>query len=282
MWCDDPLLSCLKAFGYSVVRFPGPSLAPLQLLARLGRDLERLGRVETVLLPGRNVPVPAVSADHPCPGLSGQSTAELDAGLGLSLLGTIVASLGGSPQAVEILANRARKVTFEFGEVTEDSVQLADLDQYLADSKVTPLARHVGWLLEADDLYVTTSVVKSRQFCVTAKDENGLGLELDLKSLRDLAGAEISVSVVGASSAQISFEGRFALAFGFRALRLFYDRGRYRAFKPLTPGDLALSRGSSAPEWYRSEGAFAPLRVSLLVRRSAPSVFGGEGSPTTS
>jgi hypothetical protein len=259
MWCDDPLLSMLKAFGYSVVRLPRADLAPLRLLARLGRDLEEIGLLEALLMPGPHVPLPRVARDRPSPALSGLHSASLDVGLGLSLLASLLASLGGSPQAAHVAWRRARRVSFVFETVREDSVALVDVDQYLADARINGRATQVGRLLEADDLYLTTSVVKSRAFTVTATDEGGAALELDVPAVGALAGAAVTVTAGRTEECGVRFEGREPLGFGFRALRLFFDGGRYSAFKPLAPGDLALARSAPAPEWYESEAPFVRL-----------------------
>lgn len=261
MWCQDPFLSCLKAFGYSVVRLPGADLAPLQLLARMGRDLERLGPLETVLQPGRHVPLPHVVRDRPAPALSGQRTAALDGGLGVSLVASLVAGFGGTPAALEGLYSRARTLRLEFRLVTEDSAGLADLDQYLADGRVNPRSRHVAALLDADDLYVTTAVVKSRAFSVVVSDEDGESLDIDLPAIQAAVGARIRVGATGSGSAVVTYEGQLPLAFAFRAVRLFYDGGRYQSFKPLQPAEAALARQAPSPEWYQCDGAFAPLRL---------------------
>lgn len=259
MWCNDPFLSLLKAFGYSVVRLPRPDLAPLRLLARLGADLEELGPVEAVLRPGPHVALPAVSRDRPCPALSGQRSASLDAGLGLSLLASLVTALGGAPQVARLVGRRARRVSFVFEGVREDSVALVDVDRYLGDARIDPEPRHLRRLLEADDLYLTTSVVKSRAFSITLSDESGGAIEVDLPAATAIVGATVQVSVAQASECGVRFEGREALGFGFRAVRLFYDNGRYTAFKPLAPGDLALERVAPASDWYGSEAAFVRL-----------------------
>lgn len=268
MWCDDPLLSMLKAFGYSVVRLPRADLAPLRLLARLARDLEDVGPLEALLRPGPHVPPPHVTTDRPSPALSGLHSSSLDAGLGLSLLASLLASLGGSPQAARLAWRRARRVSFAFEAVREDRVALVDVDQYLADARINRRAPQLGRLLEADDLYVTTSVIKSRTFTVTATDDTGAALELDVPAIGALAGAAVTVSAGRAEECGVRFEGREALGFGFRALRLFFDRGHYTAFKPLDPGDLALARPAPAPEWYESEAPF--VRLDHKVRQPAP------------
>ncbi len=259
MWCDDPFLSILKTFGYSVVRLPRADLAPLRLLARLGRDLEELGPLEAVLMPGPHMSLPRVTRDRPSPALSGLHSSSLDAGLGLSLLASLLASLGGSPQAVRLGWRCARRVSFAFEAVHEDSVSLVEVDQYLADARVNRRATHVGRLLEADDLYLTTSVVKSRAFTVTATDEGGTVLELDVPAIGAITGAAVKVTAGRAGECGVRFEGREPLGFGFRALRLFFDGGRYSAFKPLAPGDLALARPAPAPEWYESDAPFVRL-----------------------
>lgn len=259
MWCDDPLLSMLKAFGYSVVRLPRADLAPLGLLARLGRDLEEIGPLASLLSPGAHVPLPGVRRDRPSPALSGLRSANLDAGLGLSLLASLLASLGGSPQAVRLAWRRARRVSFAFECVREDSVALVDVDQYLADARVNRRATQIGRLLEADDLYLTTSVIRSRAFTVTATDETGMALDLDAPALGEVVGAAVTVSAGRTGESGVRFEGREALGFGFRALRLFFEGGRYTAFKPLTAGDLALARPVPAPEWYECDAPFVRL-----------------------
>jgi hypothetical protein len=260
MWCQDPFLSCLKAFGYSVVRLPGADLAPLQLLVQLGRDLERLGPVESVLAPGPHVPLPPVVHDRAAAALSGQSTGPLAGGLGLSLLASLVAGLGGRPTTLHTFYGGAAAVSFEFSDVTEDSLALADLDQYLADARVNPRSRHVAALLDADDLYVTTSVVLSRSFGVTASNDDGERVDPDPAALQAAVGTNMRVGGSGPGRGLV-FEGLRPLAFAFRAVRLFYDGGRYQAFKPLHLSEAAFSRQPSSPEWYRSEAAFAPLRL---------------------
>lgn len=263
MWCNDPFLSMLKAFGYSVVRLPRADLAPLRLLARLGADLQELGRVEALLLPGRHVALPGISRDRPCPALSGQRSASLDAGLGLSVLASLVASLGGSPQAARLVGRRARRVTFTFEAVQEDSVALVEVDQYLGDARVNRGATQLRRLLEADDLYLTTSVVKSPAFTTSVTDESGGTLAVDVPAVGEAAGAAVQVTAGAAGECAVRFEGRQALGFGFRALRLFFDNGRYSAFRPLEPGEFALDRVAPAPEWYSSDSPFTRLKTAI-------------------
>jgi hypothetical protein len=238
--CRDPFLSCLEAFGYCVVRLPRADLEPLQLLLRAGDDLERLGHLSSVLVPGPHVGLPRVSRNRPAASISGRRTGSLDVGVGLSLLGGVVAAMGGSQIGLDDTYRAAHTITFEFRDVMEDSVELVDLDQYLADARVNRQSAHVETLLDADRLYVTTAVVKSRSLTVEARDEDGTAVSVHVPALQQLAGGQVSVSLAGDNSSAIVYAGTTPLGFGFRAVRLFYEDGRYGAFEPLEAGEAGL------------------------------------------
>ena len=77
LWCHDPLLTFLKAHGYSVVRLPKADVRPLQVLVREGKDLSRLGDLATIMVSGDTVPLPTVVEGVPTADVSGQRTGEL-------------------------------------------------------------------------------------------------------------------------------------------------------------------------------------------------------------
>ena len=49
---SDPFIQALKSFGYLTVRLPKADIAPLQILSKNGKDLERLGFLEKLLMTG--------------------------------------------------------------------------------------------------------------------------------------------------------------------------------------------------------------------------------------
>ena len=261
MWCRDPFLSCLKEFGYSVVRLPMADLAPLQLLMETGRDLERLGTLSTVLTPAPHVGLPRIRRGLPAPSISGRRTGNLDVSVGLSLLSGVIAAMGGSPIGLDDTYRLAHTITFEFRDVTEDSVEVVDLDQYLSGARVSRPSSHVAALLDADDLYVTTAVVKSRTLTVEARDERGGSLSVQLPALEHVTDGRVAITHAGDDSSAIVYTGTAPLGFGFRAVRLFYDAGRYSAFQALPAGEAALSRQPRAADYFRPGGAFARLRT---------------------
>jgi hypothetical protein len=240
--CRDPFLSCLEDFGYCVVRLPAADLDPLQLLLRRGDDLERLGRLSTALVPGPHVALPHVTRGQPAASISGRRTGHLDVGVGLSLLGGAIAAMGGSQIGLDDTYRAAHTITFEFRDVIEDSVELAALDQWLTDASVSRHSAHLAALLDAGDVCVTTAVIRSRSLTVEALDEHGATVSVQLPALEHMANGRLTISQSADHTAAVAYTGKVPLAFGFRAVRLFYDDRRYTAFEPLEAGEAGLKR----------------------------------------
>jgi hypothetical protein len=249
--CHDPFLSCLEAFGYCVVRLPMADLAPLEMLLRSGDDLERLGSLATALEPRPGARLPRISRDRPAPTITGRRTGHLDVSVGLSLLGSVVAAMGGTQVGLDEAYRSAHTLTFEFRDVTEDRIEVVDLDQYLAGSRVSRRSAHIATLLDADDIYVTTAVVKSRSLGVDARDENGVSVSVQVPALQQLAAGRVAIGQSGETASTIVYTGDTPLAFGFRAVRLFYDGGRYGAFAPLPAGEAGLRHEGGMAEYLR-------------------------------
>ncbi len=240
--CSDPFLACLEEFGYSVIRLPVADLEPLELLLRRGDDLERFGRLATVFVRKAPAGPPRITRRRPAASISGRRTGHLDLGVGLSLLGGVIAAMGGSQIGLADTYRNARTITFEFRNVTEDRIELAALDAYLASARLSRRSAHVGSLLEDGNIYLTTSVIRSRSLTVEAHDERGAAVSVQVPALHQVADGHLSVSHDADNTAAVTYTGRTPLAFGFRAVRLFYDDGRYTGFEPLNAGDAALRR----------------------------------------
>jgi hypothetical protein len=245
MWCSDPLLNLLQPLGYCVVRLPRADLRPLELLSARRRDLDRLGELTTVLNVDDVSLVPQIAYDRPVANISGKRTGSLSMGLGLGLLGNIVAAMGGSPTSLEAAYRGARSISFELMDVLEDRTEVARLDQYLATADIDPKSRHVGALFESDRLYVTTATLKSASIRVTGQRASGGRLHLSVPELQAAVGADVSLAAHGTDGSTIDYRGTQALVFGFQAIQLFYYEGRYAAFEPASTR-MAM-RGSRAP-----------------------------------
>lgn len=238
MGCNDGFVNYLTDLGYNVLLLPKADVRPRQIFYRKDDRLRPLGELTTILEPGAAVEPPPLAAGRPAPNISGRRTDEMKGNFGLSLLGTVVGAMGGSALGLRAAYADAAAVVFEFRDVTEDRLEVARLDMYLAAADVSPFSRHVGSLLEADVVYVTTSVLRSREITVKATREDGGALELSVPVVGDAVGGSVEVSGEGESASVVTYSGSVPLAFGFQAVRLYYDRGRYTAFKP--DGDVVI------------------------------------------
>ena len=262
--CKDPFLEYLKQFGYSVLRLPRRDFQPLQILVPEGKDLTTVGQLATVMVPGAGAALPPVTKNSPAASISGQRSSELSLGIGLHVLGSVLGAMGGGSLGLDAKYGQARSIAFEFSGVLLDSVEIAALDQFLGASDVDPRSVHVSTLLEADDVYVVTATIKSKELTVDAKSKSGAGVDLSIPEIQQIVGGKVQVAASDAASSRITYRSSEPLVFGFQAVRLFYDQGRYTAFEPLPSGELAARelRAATLPDGvhaFQSAGPFARL-----------------------
>jgi hypothetical protein len=231
--CPDPFVQALKTLGYNIVRLPKADILPLQLLYKNGNDLERLGDATKLLTAGESISVPQVKRNTAVANINGVRSGDVKIGLGISLLGTIIGAMGGSSLGLETQYNSARTASFEFLDVLEDSIEIIDLDMYLGDADINPAGIYAGKLLEADKLFITTSVLKSAKISFEAKDRSGIGVGVDVPAIQGVVSGSVKVSSEVNSSTKITYEGKIPLVFGFQAVQLYYDNAAYTAIKPV-------------------------------------------------
>lgn len=263
--CKDPFVTYLKSFGYNAIRLPRASVSPLQVLAKSGKDLTWLGDLADVFQVQTAEALPPIERDSVASGISGQRSGEVSIGLGLSLLGGIISALGGSKIGLEVGYKRAKSAVFEFPEVVSDSVSVVKLDRFLGASDVNPNAVAVAKMLEADQIFVITTTIKSKKFTVEAKDKSGSDVAVDVPVIQNAVGATVKVSSSSDQTGKVTYEGAAALAFGFQAVQLFYENGAYTAFEPVEAGTIAAKALESAPKDGAKrlivDAAFAPLHL---------------------
>jgi len=244
----DPVISYLKSYGYSSIRLPKADIHPLQILLRQGNTYDRLGDLATVLVPGATVTIPKLLENQQAANINGQQSGNLKFGVGLSLLGNIIGAMGGSKLGLDVAYQQAKFISFEFTDVLEDKVEIAALDQFLTDADVNPNSRYVTQMLEADRIYVTTAVIKSKVFTVQSKQSQSTSVALDVPVIQQAVGANVKVSQDSTLDSKIHFEGSIPLAFGFQAVRLFYDDGRYTTLDPEKAGGAAMKALGQIPD----------------------------------
>ena len=268
--CNDPAISYLKEFGYSVLRLPRADFQPLQVLSLHKGELQPLGDLTTIMVPqpGSGIGLPKLRKDVVASSISGQRTNDLSLTVGLNIIGNIIGAMGGGKLGLDAGFKKARTVAFEFLDVLMDDVAIAQLDQYLGTCDVNPASKHVSTLLDADDVFVVTATIKSKKFNVDSKDSSGTEVAVDVPVISEIVGGNIGVKNAANSATKLTFEGPSQLVFGFQAIQLYYVEGRYTAFKPLDPGTAAaraLQPLSSLPKGVKAlsgPGAFAPISFS--------------------
>ena len=263
--CKDPFVTYLKSFGYNALQLPRANVSPLQVLAKSGKDLNWLGDLSDVFNVQTAEVLPLIERDVVASSISGQRSGEVSIGVGLSLLGGVISALGGSKVGLDVGYKRATSAVFEFPEVLSDTVSVVKLDRFLGASDVNPNAVSVGKMLEADQIFVITSTIKSRKYTVVAKDKSGVDVAFDVPVIQNAVGGDVKVSAGGDRTGKVTYEGATPLVFGFQAVQLFYEKGAYTAFEPVAAGTVTARGLGTGPgdgaKRLITESGFAALRL---------------------
>jgi hypothetical protein len=262
---SDPFITYLKSFGYNPIRLPRVNFTPLSVMSKSGKELTWLGSVTDLFIsPAWTVP-PAVTLNQPSSSIAGQRSGDLSLGVGISILGGLIAALGGNTLGLHTAYQSAKTITFEFPDVLNDYIAPAQLDSYLGNSDVNPASVTLSAMLDADDIYIITNVVKSSKYTIEAKDSRGISVAVDVPVLEQAIGANLKIAGTSAGNTKVNYEGKTPLVFGFQAVRLFYENGAYTAFEPQAAGTVYAKALSAAPRDNTDRlvvpGAFANVKI---------------------
>ena len=264
----DQSITFLRSQGFSVFRFPRASAQPLELIHRNGKDLTRLGMVSDLVTAG-DVAAPEMRRDtNPGIDIEGKETSKVNVAIGVSILGSFVGALGGGKLGLEQAFNNARTVTFHYTGVMEDVVDVLAVEKFIKAGRISP---HIpsGTLekLLDDEVYVITSVLKTKKILVSARGLSGATVKVDVPLIRQIVGGNLNVEGSGEKESRIAFEGPVPVAFAFQAVQLvFDDSGEFLTTQQLPAGD-ASARGLPAqramhrpdergPVYLEARGAF--------------------------
>jgi len=262
----DQSITFLRGYGFSLFRFPRASAQPLELMHRDGKDLTRLGMVPDLVMSGELGP-PDVRRDaSPGIDIEGKETSKVNVAIGLSILGSFIGALGGGKLGLDVAFNAARTVTFQYTGVMEDAVDVLSLEKFVKAGRISP---HIppGTLekLLDDEVYVVTSVLKTRKIVVSAQGERGADVKVDVPIIKQAVGGTVNVDAASGMESKIAFEGAVPVAFAFQAVQLvFDDSGEFLTTEQLPAGDAAARalppgprHGPRHPVFLETRGAFA-------------------------
>ncbi len=237
----DQSITFLRGHGFSVFRFPRASAQPLELMHREGKDLTRLGMVPDLVTAGEVASPRVRRGKSPGIDIEGKETSKVNVAIGLSILGSFIGALGGDKLGLEAGFSKARTVTFEYAGVMEDAVDVLALEKFVKAGAISP---HVpsGTLekLLDDEVYVVTSVLKTRKIAVKAQGESGAAVTVDVPIIQQAVGGNLKVDGAGTQESHVAFEGAVPVAFAFQAVQLvFDDSGEFLTTQQLAPGEAA-------------------------------------------
>lgn len=235
----DPSVTFLNRFGYNVVRLPRAGIEPMDVI---GRDdtTQWLGPLASVWT--STVPVPTPLPPRPAAPVNGQKTDQLQATFGLKILANALAAFGATVPALDVAYRRARTVQFAYANVTSTVVPPLEAGNYLAAGTLNsdnPVVRHY-FTDEEPQAFLIVDVLKADALTVTASDERGVAIELDVPAIQQLVGANVSVKPSGSSTSTLTYSGPSPVTFGFVVDEIEYD-GTHWSLRGAAPsGALAF------------------------------------------
>jgi hypothetical protein len=261
----DQSITFLRSFGYSIFRFPRAGAQPLELLYRDGKDLTRLGGLPDLVTAGA-VPLPGIQReDRPGIDIEGKETSKMNLSIGLSILGSFIGALGGGSLGLQTAFSKAKTVTFTYAGVTEDRVEVLALEKFVKAGSINNLIPP-GTLekLIDDEVYVVTSVLRTKKIIVNAQAEAGQSVAVDVPVIQQAVGGNLKVEKTGNVESRIQFEGTVPVAFGLQAVQLvFDDTGEFLTTEQLAAGEAAARAATGGtreaprgPVYLETRGAF--------------------------
>jgi hypothetical protein len=237
----DQSIAFLRSHGFSVFRFPRASAQPLELMHRNGKDLTRLGLLPDLVTSGE-LAAPAIRREaSPGIDIEGKQTSKVNVAIGLSILGSFIGALGGGKLGLDAAFNKTLTFTFEYAGVMEDAVDVLSLEKFIKAGRISPLlpAGTLEKLLD-DEVYVVTSVLKTKKIVVIAQGDRGADVKVDVPIIQQAVGGNLRVDASGTEHSRVAFEGSVPVAFAFQAVQLvFDDSGEFLTTQQLAAGEAA-------------------------------------------
>jgi hypothetical protein len=222
---------------YLPMAMPTTDIAVLQVLASTGHDvLRRYSTVGNVLV--GDAPLPVIHSDSPVVDASGTRQRSAKAGIGLSVVSQILRALGADA-SLDLTASGAQTVEFAYTDVTADSVDLADLDRWLAGADFDPRARTTAELLATEEMYVVVNLLKARALSVRLVDGRSAGIALDLPAIAETIGSRVNITASTSADGTVTFHGTAPLGVAVKATQIRVDeQGFFLGSSPRIRGEV--------------------------------------------
>jgi hypothetical protein len=237
--CKDPSLTFLNSSGYNVVRLPRVGVDPLDILGK-DQTIERLGQIDQLWSSPQ--PLPAVKGPNDASAVNGKKSSEMKLSIGLKLLSTALGAMGAAVPELSLAYSKARNVTFAFTDVKTVSVDALAIGQYLSAGDLSsnnPFVRHY-FEDEDSSAFIITEVLKSKSITVTATDNSGTEVGVDVPAIQQAVGVKVGVTAASSANSTLTYSGNELLAFGFKCFGIAFVNGRWEVFSAKPSAALAF------------------------------------------
>jgi hypothetical protein len=120
-------------------------------------------------------------------------------------------------------------VQFRFTNVSSFSVAPFALGKYLASGSLDMANPFVEKYFgnEETQEYIIFDVLKSTSIAVTAVNDKGADVNLDIPAIQAAVGANVTVKTGSASASEVVYEGKDQLTFGFKVFEVLFENGKW-------------------------------------------------------
>jgi hypothetical protein len=248
--CVDPKLTYLNDLGYSVLRLPSQILKPLSILGVEGKARPQLlGTLDEIWT--SEVPAPLAGPQQAAATISGFRTSDLKLSAGLDILGNVLNGMfGGAAPSVSAAYNSAKSVQFELGEVTILGITPLAIGNYIAMGELAggnPFVRRYFGGQKDTRAMVVSQVLMAKSIKVTAKQDAGTAVNVDVPAIQAALGAKVGVTTGSSSGTEVTYENAVPLVFGFQVFEISYANGQW-AVSGVAPGAAVAFADEESPD----------------------------------
>ena len=240
--CKDPSVTFLNNDGYNVVKLPRAGIEPLDVLGK-DSSTELLGPLSSVWK--SSVAVPSPGAPQPVTSIEGKKTSKLDLSIGLKVLANVLSAFGATTPSLSAQFQKAKTVQFSYSNVVSVSIAPLVAGNFLASGNLNTDNPAVEHYFADDDAqaFLIFDVLKSNQISVVAQDQSGVDLKVDVPAIQGLVGANVGVTTASSSDQTLKFTGPGQVTFGFKALEIAFENGKWKLKGAKASADLAFAVG---------------------------------------
>jgi hypothetical protein len=242
--CKDRATKELAEKGYSLVRYPRPNIAPLDMIAGSRSPLEWLGPL-TECWKGATNPPNAIQGD--VPDFIFKQSSDFKGSIGVRILQGLIQNIGGKADANVSISST---LSFTYDAPKLYAVSPASLGNYLKEGDLDTAHPMIRRFLKIDNaidsrFFVVTEVLQARKLLVEVTSTSAGNAAADVETLKNLASGNLSIQGQSGNSVQVAFDGGVYLTFAFRAFEFAFITGRWEVMG-VTGGDDHLGPADAA------------------------------------